>query len=78
MTALWNMFENDRVLILPVMALRERGPQISHYVRSRVVELKNVKRLIGVEHKELSFFIQVSTIDSSHGVSIDQFGYNML
>ena len=53
MTALWNMFENDRVPIFPVMALWERGPQISHYVRRRVVEPKNVKRLIGVEHKEL-------------------------
>ena len=53
MTALWNMFDIDRVLILPVMALRERGPQISHYIRCRVVEPKNVKSLIGIVHKEL-------------------------
>ena len=71
------MFVSDGIPILPVVALWERGSQISHYVRSRVVYPENVQRLIGLMHKELCFFIQASAIDRSLGVTIDHFGDNM-
>ena len=63
---------------MPVVALWERVPHIGHNVHCRVIELKDVKWLIGFRHKKLCFIEQVATSDSSLGVSVDQFRDDML
>ena len=63
---------------MPIMTLRKRGPQVGHIVCCRVIDPEDVHRLIGIEHKELYFIVQAATVDSSRGVSIDQFRDNML
>ena len=59
------MFKDGRVPIMLIKALLEEGPHIGHNVRCSFIIPKNVKRLIGLEHKRLYFIVQAATIDCS-------------
>ena len=63
---------------MSVVTLWERGPHIGHKFRCGVIVLKDVECLIGFRHKKLGFIKQVAAIDSSRGVSVDQFRDDML
>ena len=67
-----------RVPILLINALRKRSPNVGHFVCSSVISPENMERLVGMEHKRLYFVVQAAAIDCSLGVSIDQFGYDVL
>ena len=72
------MFKDGKVPIMLIKSLLEGGPHIGQNVRCKVIIPKNVKRLIGFEHKRLYFIVQAATIDCSRWVSIDQFRDDML
>ena len=67
-----------RVPILFINSLRKGCPDVSHSLGSFIVDSKDVKGLIGVMPKRFDFIIQASTSDSSRGVTINQFGNDML
>ena len=69
---------DGRIPVLFEMTLRERGPQAGHTICCRIVRSENMKWFIGAEHKNFSFIVQMTAIDYSLGVSIDQFGYDVL
>ena len=45
------------------MALREGGPHVCQGIRCWVIDVKNVKELIGIRHERLGFVIQETTIN---------------
>ena len=61
-----------------IKTLWKISPHVGHNVYCRVINPENMKRLIGMEHKRLYFVVQATAIDCSRGVSIDQFGNDML
>ena len=67
-----------RVPILLINTLQERNPNVGHNVCCSVISPENMKRLVGVEHKGFYFVVQGTTVDCSRGVSVDQFGDDML
>ena len=76
--SLRNIFKNGRIPILLEVTLRDGGPQVGHTIRCSVIDSENMKWFIGAEHKNFSFIVQMTAIDYSLGVSIDQFGYDVL
>ena len=76
--SLWNIFKSGRIPILLELTLSDGGPQVGHTIRCSVIDSENMKWFIGAEHKKFSFIVQTIEIDCSLGVSIDQFGYDVL
>ena len=60
------------------VTLGDGGPQVGHTIRCSVIDSENMKWFIGAKHKKFIFIVQMTTIDCSLGVSIDQFGYDVL
>ena len=67
-----------RVPILFVNSLREGSPDVSHSVSCTIVYPENVKGLERVMQKGFDFIIQAATFNCSRGVTINQFGDDML
>ena len=77
-SSLRDEFVHGGVPILFINTLREGSPNVGHSVSYTVVYPKNMQGLKGVVHKRFYLVVQAVTINCSRGVSINQFGDDML